>query len=98
MAIAVIIELQGTPADYQRLGEELGVMEEPPAGSVTHIAMLTETGVRLVEVWESQEAYETFVRDRLMPAQQRLGGSTSSAPAPQVYPVIYNVSFSNVST
>ncbi len=98
MAIAVIIELQGTPADYQRLGEELGVMEEPSAGMVTHIAMLTETGVRLVEVWESQEAFDTFVRDRLMPAQQRLGGSTSSAPAPQVYPVIYNVSFSNVST
>jgi hypothetical protein len=98
MAIAVIIETQGTPEDYQRVGQELREQGEPAAGMLTHIGMQAETGVRIVEVWESQEAYDTFVRDRLGPTLQRLGLSTSSAPAPQVYPVIYNVSFSNVST
>ena len=29
-------------------------------------------GLRVVDVWESQEALDTFVRDQLMPALQRL--------------------------
>jgi len=89
MAIAVIIEMQGTPEDYQRVGQELGEQGEPAAGMLTHIGMQAETGVRLVEVWESQEAYDTFVRDRLRPTLQRLGVPT---PPSQVYPVIYHVS------
>lgn len=92
MAIAVIIETQGTPEDYQRMAEVLGVAEEPPAGMLTHIAMHAETGVRVVEVWESQEAYDTFVRDRLGPALEKMGVDRWAAPPPQGHPVIYHVS------
>jgi hypothetical protein len=32
-----------------------------------------EGGLRVVDVWESQDALDAFVRDQLMPALQRLG-------------------------
>ena len=91
MAVAVILENQGTQEDYEALGRELGVMETPPAGNLMHLALQTETGVRLVEVWESREAFDAFVRDRLRPARARLGARPpdDSTPPPQVYPVIY---------
>jgi hypothetical protein len=91
VAVAVILENQGTQDDYEALGRELGVMETPPAGNLMHLALQTETGVRLVEVWESREAFEAFVRDRLRPALARLGAGRAggSSPPPQVYPVIF---------
>ena len=38
-----------------------------------HIAAVTDGGVRVTDVWESAEAFDAFVRDRLMPGVKKLG-------------------------
>jgi hypothetical protein len=38
-----------------------------------HVVAMTDNGVRVTDVWESAEAFDTFVRDRLMPGVKELG-------------------------
>ena len=62
---------QGTTDFYDAVNEKLGVDENPPAGMVVHIAMARDGGgIRIVDVWESREAFESFRDDRLMPTIQ----------------------------
>ena len=44
-----------------------------------HVAGPTENGWRVVNVVESREQFETFARERLLPATQRVGD-----PPPEV--------------
>jgi hypothetical protein len=56
---------------YARVLELLG--DERPAGLVVHLALeLPEGGLRYVDVWESEEASETFRSTRLGPAVGRM--------------------------
>ena len=43
-----------------------------PNGS--HIAWFTEDGLKVVDVWGSQDEFERFARERLMPATQEVPG------------------------
>jgi hypothetical protein len=56
---------------YDAVNEKLGVESDPPAGMIVHTAIdLGEGGIRIVDVWESQQAFEAFRDDRLLPAIQ----------------------------
>jgi len=44
-----------------------------PPGRISHAAGPTEEGWRVVDVWESQEAYDTFLHERLSQALQNAG-------------------------
>ena len=73
MAIAFLIETPGiTPEQGQALIKEMG-LSAPPPGQILHIEGPMDGGLRVVDVWESQEAFEAFVSSRLAPACQRLG-------------------------
>ena len=41
-------------------------------GGIFHVAGPTEDGVRIVDVWESQELLDEFLRDRLGPVMGQL--------------------------
>ena len=58
-----------------------------PEGWALHVAGPTENGWRVVNVVQSQEQFETFARERLIPTTQRVGD-----PPPEVefFP-IYNL-------
>ena len=74
MATAYLFEIPGITQDQgAAIIRELGLGGKPPAGQVLHVEGPMEGGLRVVDVWESQEALDAFVRDRLMPAIQRLG-------------------------
>jgi len=56
------------------------VMEQPNLGGagrchpgISHAAGSTEEGWQVVGVWESQEAYDTFLHERLYQAMQNAG-------------------------
>ena len=75
MATAYMFEL---PAMTQEQGAavlgEFGLTSTPPAGQILHIEGPMEGGgLRVVDVWESQEALDGFFRDRLMPSFQKVG-------------------------
>jgi hypothetical protein len=50
------------------------LVDPPPAGLLVHVAGPTDEGVRIIDVWESEEAWEQFRAERLAPAIAALGG------------------------
>ena len=92
MAIAVIQEFpivsdDRTTTNYDRVQDALGTRDNPPAGGLVHSAGFDEqAGVfRVFDVWESQEAWEAFFNDRLMPVVTPLMEEGSRSPEIRVY-------------
>jgi len=92
MAVAVIQEF---PVDgenrgdtnYDQVQEALGVSDNPPAGQLVHTAGFDEeAGVfRIFDVWESREAWDAFLNDRLMPIVRPLMEQGGRQPETRVY-------------
>jgi hypothetical protein len=74
--MAVVIQGQGEgvgPEQYDALLEAVDWENRPATGGIFHIAWFDEQGLRFVDVWESEEAWQTFAHERLMPAFESLG-------------------------
>jgi uncharacterized glyoxalase superfamily protein PhnB len=67
MAVVVIQEFEATPEEYDQVNEKLG--DDVPEGAILHAACDLGGGrMRAVDVWESADAYQKFVQERLIPA------------------------------
>lgn len=87
---------QDVPIDaafYARITEALG--DDPPPGLIVHVAAeRPEGGLRYYSVWESEEACDRFVDDRLHPVVHRLlpdvfGDQLPQEPTRTPLPVIH---------
>ncbi len=63
--------------EYERLGEELDHMV--PAGAILHLAGAYDGGIRIIDVWESEEAFKRFRDEHLAPAIVRVFGEERAA-------------------
>jgi hypothetical protein len=54
--------------------KEMGVENDPPAGLLVHTHFDEGGQVRVIDVWDSQEQFESFQESRLMPAMQKVAG------------------------
>jgi hypothetical protein len=54
----------------------LDLENEPPAGAHLRIAGPTDAGWRIISVWDSEEAFDAFLRDRLTPMFEQAGRAT----------------------
>lgn len=70
MAIVMRMEAPGaTIEQYEALNEAIGVdNENPPDGLVIHVAGVTDDGMVVIDVWESEEKLNTFFDTTLGPA------------------------------
>jgi hypothetical protein len=85
MAVLVIGTLPGGDAATDtRLQQEMGIQGAPPAGALARFAGPTPSGWRVVTVWETEESFRTFEREKLLPAFERLG---LSLPPREVAPL-----------
>jgi hypothetical protein len=66
--------------DYERVDAELG--STAPDGLIVHVAGPHGGGVRIIDVWESEEAFERFREERLVPAVTRVVGEQQVAQGP----------------
>jgi hypothetical protein len=74
MAIAMFMEWDGvTAAQYDAVRALVNWEGEPPTGGILHVATATDAGLRIADVWESAESFQTFVEQRLMPGVKSLG-------------------------
>jgi hypothetical protein len=77
MPIAVVQEWPAGDHDtsvYDAVNERMGVRDNPPEGCLAHTAGFSDEGTwRLFDVWESQEHFERFMKERLMPAIGEVG-------------------------
>jgi hypothetical protein len=92
VAVAVIQEfpIEGndrSTTNYDQVQEALGLRDNPPAGGLVHTAGFDEeAGVfRIVDVWESRDAWDAFLRDRLMPVVQPMMEQGGRAPDTRIY-------------
>jgi len=87
MAIIVIATTPGMTADlYDESQRRMGVEGVLPAGCTQHIAGASPEGWRVISVWDSQEALQGFLTERLRPTLAGLGVAPPPAP-PVVYPL-----------
>jgi hypothetical protein len=81
-----------TPELADEVEVEMGVRDDPPAGLIVHVRLERQGQWHVVDIWDSLEAYEAFVRDRLAPASQRvierhgltIDGAESEGSEPQM--------------
>jgi hypothetical protein len=72
MAVVLTLRWQGvTRHAYDELLKAVDWEGRPAAGGIFHVAWFDEEGMSVVDVWESQQAFEAFMNDRLGPVVQR---------------------------
>jgi len=74
MSVGLIFDLTGvTQAQYEQVRDEVTPSNRMPAGLLYHVGGPSENGWCVVEVWESQEAANTFFKDKLQQALKKAG-------------------------
>lgn len=76
MAILMIADMPGaTTGDYDALNESMGIQgdADAPEGLVSHVASTTDSGLLVLDVWESQAALDRFFAERVGPAMAAAG-------------------------
>lgn len=74
MAIAMVAEIPGGTAEmYDRVMELLDMDSNPQEGAILHVAGPMPGGWRVLDIWESEEAFQRFASERLMQAAQEAG-------------------------
>jgi heme-degrading monooxygenase HmoA len=89
MAIAVIVGIPSREA-YEQVNEQMFGAKRPTGiidGNIIHTAGEGPNGFRVVDVWESQEAFESFLNERVVPAMQALG-MEMEGPGPEIVDLI----------
>jgi hypothetical protein len=81
VAWAYVQDAEGfTLDDYDRVTAELG--DDPPEGLIVHVAGEHGGKVRIIDVWESQDAFLRFQEERLGPAIAKVMGPDAMAQGP----------------
>ena len=76
MAVAVEMNFSGaTMAQYDQVVEKMGLTPRgtTPPGAISHWAAETSDGLRVVDVWESREAYDKFAAEKIGPYSAEAG-------------------------
>jgi len=74
MAVVMQLTWAGvSPEQYDQARDKAGWETDSPAGSIFHVAWFEPRGIRVVDVWESADAFQQFSTTRLMPAVEAVG-------------------------
>jgi hypothetical protein len=74
MAVAMFAHFPGlTNEGYDLLMSRLDLDADPAPGAILHVAAEAEGGVNVVELWQTKEAAQAFIEQRLNPMLTSLG-------------------------
>jgi hypothetical protein len=74
MAVSVHVVLRDVPkSDYDKLRAEVGWLEKPPAGGLSHLTWWQGADCHNLDSWESEDAFNDFGEQRLGPGMAKLG-------------------------
>jgi hypothetical protein len=74
MAVAMQMHWPGITSDqYDAVMARLGLDANPPVGGVLHVAVTTEDGLEVYEIWQTEQAFNSFLENRLLPVVSELG-------------------------
>ena len=58
---------------YEQARKEINWEGDVPKGAKFHVARMAKDGFHVLDLWDSREDFEKFVRERLMPGVQKIG-------------------------
>jgi hypothetical protein len=74
VAVAVFMHFPGLRREqYDRLMADLRLDANPPLGEILHVAADAPDGINVVDLWQTREAAESFVEQRLRPVLRAAG-------------------------
>jgi hypothetical protein len=79
-SVVTTLDVKGlTAKEFRAILDRMGVEENPEPGIFLHCTTPTDTGYRIVELWDAQQNFEAFMARRLSPATQALGINRETA-------------------
>jgi hypothetical protein len=78
----------GTLEEYDEVMQRMGLDAEGaemPAGGLFHWVTKTDAGIRVTDVWETQEQFDRFAAEQIGPITQAVG--VPGPPKVSFYPV-----------
>lgn len=89
MAIVMMQEMtEASVEQYDQIAAKLNPDENPPEGLIVHAAGQREGGgMRIVDVWESEDAYNRFREQRLGPVVREVIGEQAGPPEHETFEV-----------
>ena len=73
MAVAMFMHWPGiTAGQYDAVMARLELDANPAAGGVFHLAALTDEGLEVCDVWQTEQAFHGYLERRLLPVAQEL--------------------------
>lgn len=74
MAVVMQMTWSGvTTGQYDAARKVIGMDTTPLAGCLSHVAWQQDGALRVVDVWESEQAWTTYLHDRLLPGIHQVG-------------------------
>ena len=76
MAVAIVMDFPGGTLDqYDAVIAGMGLVPggPTPEGAIFHFVTRTDDGIRVIDVWETQEQFEKFAEDQIGPQTQKAG-------------------------
>ena len=58
---------------YDKVRDAVGWLDEPPVGGISHVTWWEGNDCHNLDVWESEEAFNTFGEKRLGPGMAQVG-------------------------
>ena len=87
MAVVIVNEMEGAGQDlYDEVNPKV-MADGLPDGCQLHIAGPYENGWRVITVWDSEERFQQFRDEKLIPAIREFGGGDRIAPSISAHPV-----------
>jgi hypothetical protein len=88
MAVVVVNEIEGGSQElYDQVNPRVMPDGKLPDGCELHIAGPYEKGWRVITVWESDERFQQFRNETLIPAMQEAGAQDRIMPTISTQPV-----------
>lgn len=86
MATGMLLTWSGfTKEQYDKVMDLLNFDAKPQPGMIFHCAGQASAGWRVFDIWESQDAFDRFQKDRLAPAFEKAG--IQGRPNPELFPI-----------
>lgn len=88
MAVVVVAEIEGGSEElYEQVSEKAAPGGQLPEGGKVHIAGPVANGWRVITVWDSEDQFNRFRDEKLIPALREAGEGDRIAPRIQTAPV-----------
>jgi hypothetical protein len=91
MAVFMELEIPITPDQYDAVDAALDPQGDPPEGLIAHSARFDGDTLRILDIWESPEAFGAFAESRLGPTiGETLGDDAPDGPPEPKFTELHN--------